>query len=358
MKKLHHFGRKLQPLMVKQYDAIVSSNHNGGLYVKGRRYPHKKKLEVANTFFRLFYQGNCHGKIPTIRDVAKDSNVSISFAGRILNEIKILGDVINPSMLESFYRTKNKCSEGGMKLNLRERKYILQLRTERPDQPNFDYTKQLYKRFGKSVCSKTITNFFRSKREFMFEGSFCIPNNVPIDKFTKKNLLKVYAYRETMTVLKDFVSKFSFLDEKHIVNKDCIRKMVRKDLLTGKTPATYVSGDFRECYKIFAAISGSPTKATPIAYHIETNNGTAICFVSFTCNMIRTRCLHHNEILIMDNAAVHTGKETHMVRNLLWDTIIDNKPLNILVVYLPPRCPELNPIEKMFHILSKRVRRF
>ena len=60
----------------------------------------------------------------------------------------------------------------------------------------------------------------------------------------------------------------------------------------------------------------------------------------------------------MDNAAVHTGKEAKIVNDLLWDTIIDGKPLKILVVYLPPRCPELNPIEKIFHILSKRVRQF
>ena len=60
----------------------------------------------------------------------------------------------------------------------------------------------------------------------------------------------------------------------------------------------------------------------------------------------------------MKNTAVHAGKEAKMVKDLLWETVIDGKPLHILVVYLPPRCPELNPIEKIFHVLSRRVRSF
>ena len=42
--------------MVKQFDAIVVTNVNGGLYVKGRRYSLEKKLEVANTYYKLFHQ--------------------------------------------------------------------------------------------------------------------------------------------------------------------------------------------------------------------------------------------------------------------------------------------------------------
>ena len=158
-----------------------------------------------------------------------------------------------------------------------------------------------------------------------------------------------------MLTLKFFFEKFNFLDEKHIVNHDCIRRKVRKDPVTGKRPAIYVSGDFRECFNIFACISANPNKSTPIAYHIEKNNGTAVSFVKFICAMIQNRWLQHNEVLIMDNAAVHTGKEAKMVNDLLWSTVVDGVPLKILVVYLPPRCPELNPIEKIFHVLSKRV---
>ena len=65
--------------------------------------------------------------------------------------------------------------------------------------------------------------------------------------------------------------------------------------------------------------------------------------------MIKNRWLWHDEILVMDNAAVHTGKEAQMVNDLLWDTVVDDRPLKLLVVYLPPRCPELNPIDFFLH---------
>jgi hypothetical protein len=60
----------------------------------------------------------------------------------------------------------------------------------------------------------------------------------------------------------------------------------------------------------------------------------------------------------MDNARIHTGGEAACVETLLWETVIDGRPLNVLVVYLPTRSPELNPIEFVFHILTARIRSF
>jgi hypothetical protein len=37
---------------------------------------------------------------------------------------------------------------------------------------------------------------------------------------------------------------------------------------------------------------------------------------------------------------------------MLWETIVDGHPLHILVLYLPTRSLELNPIEFVFHILA------
>jgi hypothetical protein len=56
----------------------------------------------------------------------------------------------------------------------------------------------------------------------------------------------------------------------------------------------------------------------------------------------------HDKILVMDNAAIHTGAEAEIVEDLLWYMVVDGRPLNVLVVYLPARAPELNPIELIF----------
>ena len=60
----------------------------------------------------------------------------------------------------------------------------------------------------------------------------------------------------------------------------------------------------------------------------------------------------------MDNAAIHTGGAAENIEDLLWETIIDGAPLHVLVIYLPTRSPELNPIELIFHILARRIRSY
>jgi transposase len=58
----------------------------------------------------------------------------------------------------------------------------------------------------------------------------------------------------------------------------------------------------------------------------------------------------------MDNTRMHTGGEAACVETLLWDTVIDGRPLDIFIVYLPTCSPELNPIKFVFHILTARIR--
>ena len=47
-----------------------------------------------------------------------------------------------------------------------------------------------------------------------------------------------------------------------------------------------------------------------------------------------------------------------VIEDMLWETIVDGRPLHILVLYLPTRSPELNPIELVFHILAFRIRSY
>jgi len=135
--------------MKEKFDAIVVTNNNGGLFVKGKRYSHVKKLEVANKFFELFVS-NLENP-PTVKAVAKSAKVSAFFARKIMNEIKILGDIVDPSIIKKYQRTKNKCGKGSVKLELRDRKYILVLRTEKPERPNYNYVQELYKKYDKKV---------------------------------------------------------------------------------------------------------------------------------------------------------------------------------------------------------------
>ena len=74
--------------------------------------------------------------------------------------------------------------------------------------------------------------------------------------------------------------------------------------------------------------------------------------------MIQNGWLQHNDVIVLDNAAVHTGGAATNLEEILWDTVVDGVPLQIVVLWLPTRSPELNPIELVFHILAQRVRKY
>lgn len=71
--------------------------------------------------------------------------------------------------------------------------------------------------------------------------------------------------------------------------------------------------------------------------------------------MIVHKWFTHNGVLIMTNATVHTGKETSIVEDVQWNTIMDSFLLRILIFYFPTRSPELNPIKKIFYIFDKNI---
>jgi transposase len=52
---------------------------------------------------------------------------------------------------------------------------------------------------------------------------------------------------------------------------------------------------------------------------------------------------------------IHIHGNSRVIKDMLWETMIDGYPLHVLVIYLPTRSPELNPIELIFHILAIRI---
>ena len=52
----------------------------------------------------------------------------------------------------------------------------------------------------------------------------------------------------------------------------------------------------------------------------------------------------------------HHGGAAAIIEDMLWNFVVDGRPLHILTIFLPTRSPELNPIELVFHILARRSR--
>jgi hypothetical protein len=162
--------------------------------------------------------------------------------------------------------------------------------------------------------------------------------------------LKYAHYRLKVSLFQDH-SSWNFLDEKHLVNKDVLPNRVRACPLTGRVPVIPVSGDFREAYYLSAIILTNLDKPYPTDYMIRREDGNAASFVAFIEYLI-------GKILVMDNAAIHTGAEAGIVEDQLSNMIVDGWPLNVLVLYLPAQNLELNPIKLVFHILARQIRSF
>ena len=63
------------------------------------------------------------------------------------------------------------------------------------------------------------------------------------------------------------------------------------------------------------------------------------------------------DILVCDNDTIHEAGFNNNLGDYLWNTAgLDGLPLNILLLLLPTRSPELNPIELLWNTLRQRLR--
>jgi hypothetical protein len=67
---------------------------------------------------------------------------------------------------------------------------------------------------------------------------------------------------------------------------------------------------------------------------------------------IASRYLQAGNVLILDNAANHTGKGNTVLEDWLWEEHM------VLVLFLPARAPEWNPIKLMWNCLTQRLKYF
>jgi hypothetical protein len=87
--------------------------------------------------------------------------------------------------------------------------------------------------------------------------------------------------------------------------------------------AILVSGDFREAYNPLAIISSNPTKPLSIHYVIGKENGNSASFAAYIMELISSRWFEHGDVLILDNAAIHSGGDAGNVEDYVGDTVVD-----------------------------------
>jgi hypothetical protein len=139
-----------------------------------------------------------------------------------------------------------------------EKMFLLSLRAEDSRCPKISYIlHELFLAYGRIVSSFFVSLCFNKR--FHLSGRFKKPDLVPLGKIKDGNIIKYHEYVEKMAILPD-KTKFNFLGEKHLVNKDVLPNKTRADQQTGYMDAILVRGNFWEAYNLRAIISTNPKK--------------------------------------------------------------------------------------------------
>ena len=280
-------------------DGLVARNVNGGFYHPGRMYAYTVKLSIGQAYQTLL--NDSYPIRPSNRAVARMAQVSRYYAGQVIEELLETGTLLDPEIIK-----KARLADRPQiyHLSIEEEMFLLALRTEQPSRPNVSYVIELLNHYGTCVTAQFIGKWFAKR--FDYRGVFKKPNLVPLDKFKPENFLRYQEWRLLLAQLPDH-TKYHFIDEKHLVNKDVCPNKVRADPLTGYIPCILVNGDFRDSFNLMAVISACPTKPKPVAYRIGRDNGNAAAFLAFINFLLEQDWFQRNDVLIMDNAAIHTG---------------------------------------------------
>jgi DDE superfamily endonuclease len=179
---------------------------------------------------------------------------------------------------------------------------------------------------------------------------------VPYDKFRPENIAKAVQYLAIMCRIDPF--RVIFGDEKLLRGEDLFNRMNRVDPLTGVVQPIYPDPDFRNTYSLTGFISINPQRR-PITVFATDGTNNADQFWHCIMQMIALGELQQGDILVLDNAKYHVHGENSTLMEFLWSGRhpVTGEQLGILLILLPARTPEFNPIERAWHLLVKELKR-
>ena len=154
-----------------------------------------------------------------------------------------------------------------------------------------------------------------------------------------------------MTIARFERWRLKFGDEKHLKGAELFCRKTRRNVFTGQVPPNLTLSDFRNTYSV-VGFCGIDVRTTPLRYEVNSGNNNAENFQLVVRNAVATGFLLSFDVLVLDNAAIHTGGGNSGLGDWLWE---DHR---ILLLLLPARTPEWNPIEMVWNILVQRLRTF
>ncbi len=320
--------------------AGIAKNSAGGIYKNGATKPFEEKARVAQMWIDMT-GANPHNNQPLIRTLANAAKVSRKFAGKVVAELRE-GLLVNPkTMVKSIPRGK-----GSISISDKDGLVLLRMQQENNQRILHDYRQGLYQATSKLVSWPTICQWFLKTNRI--KGNVRKLNQVPVDKLKPDNVLHAVEYTELIDMLPTINIKFA--DKKHLKGQEIFNRYGRRCPLTGELEPVIVGPDFRNSHTIIGCCGIAPD-APPFYFWMHYGTNDAFTFSEFVYSIIVDGFLRNGDVLMIDNASIHRCRDLAVLEEILWE---DYK---ILLIFMPGRSPELNPIELMWNILVQCLRR-
>jgi hypothetical protein len=164
------------------------------------------------------------------------------------------------------------------------------------------------------MSESTVSRWFHEA--FPIRSRLCMPNLVPYGKFRPRNMEKAWEYLDHIARISP--ERLKYRDEKSLKGKAIFNKIARRDVLTGLILPTMTDPDFWNTYSIIG-ICGICTRLSHVRYRITDATLDANLFSMEIESAFAHRYLRAGDVLILDNAAIHTGKDNSVIEEWLWE---------------------------------------
>ena len=333
------------PLGEDDFNHILSSNGAGyflnlnqGFYKSGKSYLFHTKLRVAARY--KYHSDNLQHR-PNLTKVAEECQVSRWFVTKVESELLRSDDMT----VKEDERNKTCSIPGYYILDPLDYFVILLLYREEPSRILRSYVDELYHITGVEICKTTVSEIL--KKSFPNPANLRNANIIPLDQFRHINIERANIFAN---IVRRFpLNRVIFFDKKLLKNAEGLNRRNRRDPITAVVPTIMSKPDFRNTYKILGMSSIDKLIPCNFYYKIHSNNDDQYEFVDFIFECIENIFIREYDVVIGDRAPYHTGGINKYLEDILWENH------HILLLWLPARTPEWNPVELMWSLLQTRL---
>ena len=311
-------------------------NKQGGMYVNGQRYCTMKRLDVLKAYFKIFSDTS---KV-VVSKLSETANVSVGFASKFVKDFEAGKPVLDGK------KAVRRSHPGISTLEKDDEVVLLELYEKEAQTTLHEYQEELLLKRSKLVSIATLHRYWQKR--FPHKAKFKAASRVPIDKFKTENMIRSCEFKGRMSRLN--MNRVKFGDESHKRGADCFSKRSRANPFTGEVPAIVMDPDFRTAFTIIG-FCGIDANTFAFDFYIHRGRNCSDYFFDAIKLSIQKGFLRPFDTLVLDNATIHCKGASRDLDEWLWEEH------NILLLYLPTRSPELNPIELLWNVLIQRMKR-